>query len=66
MIDGSAVPNGNKVAYHDFLRQAYLINTKYMKDLIEHAAVDDKARGRLRFFARQILDALSPVELSRH
>ena len=46
--------------YHDFLRQAYLINTKYMKDLIEHAAVDDKARGRLRFFARQILDALSP------
>ena len=46
--------------YHDFLRQAYLINTKYMKDLIEHAAVDDKARGRMRFFARQILDALSP------
>ena len=59
-IGGSPAPNGNKVAYHDFLRHSYLINTRYVNDLIEHAGVDDKTRGRMRFFARQILDALSP------
>ena len=31
-----------------------------MNDLIERSSVDEKTHRRLRFFARQILDALSP------
>jgi polyhydroxyalkanoate synthase len=46
--------------YHEFLRQSYLVNARYVNDLIERAPLDDKTRGRMRFFARQILDALSP------
>jgi polyhydroxyalkanoate synthase len=47
-------------ALHEFLKQGYLINTRYVNDLIDGASVDEKTRRRMRFFARQILDALSP------
>lgn len=50
-----------KSPYHDYLRRAYLLNTRYVSALIESAAADDKTRGRLRFFGRQLLDALSPA-----
>ena len=49
-----------KSPYHNFLKNAYLVNTRYVNELIERASVDEKTRGRLRFFARQILDAMSP------
>jgi polyhydroxyalkanoate synthase subunit PhaC len=49
-----------KSPLHDFLKQSYLINIRYVNDLIERSSVDEKNRRRLRFFARQILDALSP------
>jgi polyhydroxyalkanoate synthase subunit PhaC len=49
-----------KSPYHEFLKQSYLVNTRFVNDLIERARLDDKTRGRMRFFARQILDALSP------
>jgi poly[(R)-3-hydroxyalkanoate] polymerase subunit PhaC len=47
--------------YHNFLKEMYLINSRFVNDLIEHAKVDEKTRGRLRFFSRQILDAMSPA-----
>ena len=50
-----------KSPYHDLLKDVYLVNSRYVSKLIEQAAVDDKTRGRLRFFARQILDAMSPA-----
>jgi polyhydroxyalkanoate synthase subunit PhaC len=49
-----------KSPVHNFLKESYLINSRYVNDLIEHSAVDEKTRGKMRFFARQILDALSP------
>ena len=45
---------------HDFLKQSYLINTRYVSSLIDRSAGDERTRRRLSFFARQILDALSP------
>ncbi len=50
-----------KSRLHQFLKESYLINARYVNDLIERASVDEKTRGRLRFFARQIMDALSPA-----
>ena len=47
--------------YHSFLKDMYLVNTRYVNNLIERTIVDEKTRGRLRFFARQILDAMSPA-----
>jgi polyhydroxyalkanoate synthase subunit PhaC len=45
---------------HEFLKQSYLINTRYVNNLIDRSTVDERTRRRLTFFARQILDALSP------
>ena len=49
-----------KSPYHEFLKQSYLVNARFVNDLIERASLDDRTRARMRFFARQILDALSP------
>jgi len=49
-----------KSPLHDFLKQSYLINIRYVSDIIERSSVDERTRRKLRFFARQILDALSP------
>jgi polyhydroxyalkanoate synthase len=49
-----------KSPLHTLLKDSYLINTRYVNDLIDHSDVDQKTRGRMRFFARQILEALSP------
>jgi polyhydroxyalkanoate synthase subunit PhaC len=47
--------------FYDFLKQSYLLQTRFINDLIDAAGVDEKTRARLRFFARQYLDALSPT-----
>jgi Poly-beta-hydroxybutyrate polymerase (PhaC) N-terminus len=49
-----------KSPFHDFLKQSYLINARYVNRLIDRAAGDERTRRRLSFFARQVLDALSP------
>ena len=48
----------------DFLKQFYLINARFFNTLVESLEVDDRTRGRLRFFARQYLDALSPANFA--
>lgn len=46
---------------YDHLRQAYLLNADYTRRLAELLpAADDKVRERLRFLARQYVDALAP------
>jgi polyhydroxyalkanoate synthase len=55
-----AAEDWHKSAFHDFLKKSYLINTRYVNNLIDRSNVDERTRRRLSFFARQILDALSP------
>jgi hypothetical protein len=42
------------------------VNARYVNDQIERASLDDRTRARMRFFARQILDALSPSNYLCH
>ncbi len=56
-----AAPEWRDNPLYDYLHQAYLLNTKYLKELVELApAQDDKSKNRLRFLARQIADAMAP------
>jgi polyhydroxyalkanoate synthase len=56
-----AAPEWRESPVYDYLHQAYLLNTKFVKDLVELIpAADDKARNRMRFMARQIVDAMAP------
>ncbi len=51
--------------YFDYIRQAYLLNSKFVRELVEIAPVeDDKSKNRLRFLARQYLDAMAPTNFA--
>ena len=56
-----AAPEWRDSPVFDYLHQAYLLNTKYLRDLVEVLpAESDKSRDKMRFLARQITDALAP------
>src|SRR5262245_37024931 len=49
---------------YDLLKQSYLSGAKLLNDLVDTAAVDDRTRMHLRFFARQYIDAMSPANFA--
>jgi len=50
--------------FHDYLRQAYLLNSRLLNDLVETAELDESAKHRLRFYTRQLIDAMSPANFA--
>lgn len=49
----------------DYVRQSYLLNSRFIRELVEVLpADDDKAKNRSRFLARQYIDALSPANFA--
>lgn len=56
-----SAPEWRDSPIYDYLHQAYLLNTKFLKEMVEIIpATDDKARNRMRFLARQMTDAMAP------
>ena len=56
-----AAPEWAESPYYDYLRQAYLINARFLKQAAEVFPLDDPAaKNRLRFATRQYVDALAP------
>ncbi|MCP5268898.1 MAG: class I poly(R)-hydroxyalkanoic acid synthase [Zoogloeaceae bacterium] len=56
-----SAPEWNQSPVYDYIRQSYLLNARFVRELVELSPVeDDKARNRLRFLARQYLDAVAP------
>ena len=51
--------------FHDYLRQAYLLNADYMMRAVEVMDFPDAgSRGRAAYMTRQIVDALSPANFA--
>ena len=50
--------------YHDYLRQAYQLNSRFLGDLVETAELDEPAKQRLRFYTCQLIDAMSPANFA--
>jgi polyhydroxyalkanoate synthase len=50
--------------YHDYLMQAYLLGARLVTEVVEAAEVDAHAKRRLRFYARQFVDMLSPANFA--
>jgi polyhydroxyalkanoate synthase subunit PhaC len=46
--------------YFDYLRQSYLLASKYLQELVERCPLDAPAKERARFATRQWMDAMSP------
>ena len=54
-------PEWGKNAFFDFLKQAYLVTSRWAGDLVEHAeGLDDHTRHKAGFYVKQISNAISP------
>jgi polyhydroxyalkanoate synthase len=50
--------------YHDYLKQHYLLGVRLITGLVEAAELGPQAKHRLRFYARQFVDMLSPANFA--
>lgn len=56
-----ADPEWSENPFFDYLRQSYLLNARAVLGSIERSEnLDERTRQRLRFFARQMINALAP------
>lgn len=54
-------PEWSENPYFDFLKQAYLLTTRWAQDLVANAReLDEHTRQKAEFYIRQIANALSP------
>jgi len=51
-------------AYYDYLRQSYLLVSRYLEQLVEAAQLDETAKDRVRFAVRQWVDAMCPANFA--
>jgi polyhydroxyalkanoate synthase len=56
-----AHPGWRANPYYDYLKQSYLLASRYLQELVEHASLDEPAKERARFAVRQWIDALCPA-----
>ena len=54
-------PEWGKNAFFDFLKQTYLVTSRWAGDLVEHAeGLDERTRHKAGFYVKQITNAISP------
>lgn len=50
--------------WFDYLRQSYLINSRFLAEWVEALVAEPLAKERLRFIAHQFIDAISPANFT--
>jgi polyhydroxyalkanoate synthase len=51
-------------AYYAYLKQSYLLASRYLEELVEGAELDAQAKERARFALRQWIDAMCPANFA--
>ncbi|HEY7237831.1 MAG TPA: class I poly(R)-hydroxyalkanoic acid synthase [Burkholderiales bacterium] len=54
----------NENPYFDYLKQSYLLASRYLTDSVEQAALEPAAKERARFAVRQWIDAMCPANFA--
>jgi polyhydroxyalkanoate synthase len=57
-------PEWGELPFFRYLRQAYLLNTRFLDELGELAELDAHAKRRLQFVLRQFADAIAPTNFA--
>jgi polyhydroxyalkanoate synthase len=57
-------PEWSELPFFRYLRQAYLLNTRFLDELGELAELDGHAKRRLQFVLRQFADAIAPTNFA--
>ena len=50
-----------QLPYFSYLKQAYLLNSRWLAEVVEAAHLDAPTKNKLRFFTRQLADAAAPT-----
>ena len=56
-------PEWAEQPFFDYLRQSYLLYSRYVMELAEASALEGQAREKHLFFTRRYLEAVSPAKL---
>ena len=57
-------PEWSEMPFFRYLRQAYLLNARFLDDMGELAELDGHAKRRLQFVLRQFADAIAPTNFA--
>ena len=55
-----SAPEWRSLPWFDYLRRTYSLSARWMEALVDIAKVGEDTRRRLRFHARQLIDAMAP------
>jgi polyhydroxyalkanoate synthase len=50
--------------YYDYLKQSYLLASRYLQDLVEQTALEPRVKERARFAVKQWIDAICPANFA--
>jgi polyhydroxyalkanoate synthase subunit PhaC len=50
--------------YFSFIAQSYLLNARWLNEIVESAQLEPHAKKKLAFFARQYIDSISPANFA--
>ncbi len=59
-----ASENWQKSPVHNYLKQSYLLTSRWLLDRIDESTLDDSTRSKCEFYTRQFIDALSPTNFA--
>ena len=54
----------NDNTWYSLLKQTYLLNSRLLSDMVEAADLDEKEKHKLRFYACQFIDSMSPANFA--
>ena len=54
-------PEWQKLPFFAYLKQAYLLNSRWLSEMVEAVRLDAQDKNKLRFFTHQLIDAAAPT-----
>ena len=55
-----SAPEWNESPVHNYMKQSYLLTSKWLTEKISDSTLDDSTKSKCDFYTRQFIDAMSP------